>query len=69
MMIFGSPGLTHSFLEQGLIDEFLINVNPVVLGKGIPLFKTLENRINLKLLNSCTFSTGVTGLHYEKSIS
>lgn len=66
MMIFGSPRLTHSFLEQRLIDEFLINVNPVVLGKGLPLFTSPEERINFKLLNSRTFSTGVIGLHYEK---
>ena len=66
MIIFGSPGLTHNFIEQGLIDEYRINVNPVVLGGGVPLFKNTEDRINLKLLRAKTFSSGVVGLLYEK---
>jgi dihydrofolate reductase len=65
MMIFGSPRLTHSFMQMGLIDEYRINVNPVLLGNGIPLFKNLSDRINLKLLKTRTFESGVTGLHYE----
>jgi len=65
MMIFGSPGLIHSFMGLGLIDEYRINVNPVVLGNGIPLFKNIEERINLKLLKAKTFNAGVVGLHYE----
>jgi dihydrofolate reductase len=65
MMIFGSPGLTHSFMKLGFIDEYRININPVVLGNGIPLFKNIEDRINLKLLKAKTFNAGVVGLHYE----
>lgn len=65
MMIFGSPRLTHSFMQMGLIDEYRINVNPVVLGNGLPLFRNIEDRINLKLLNARTFESGVIGLHYE----
>jgi dihydrofolate reductase len=65
MMIFGSPRLTHSFMHLGLIDEYRINVNPVVLGNGVPLFRNIEDRINLKLLNARTFESGVIGLHYE----
>jgi dihydrofolate reductase len=65
MMIFGSPRLTHSFMQMGLIDEYRINVNPVVLGNGVPLFKNMEDRINLKLLSARTFESGVIGLHYE----
>lgn len=65
MMIFGSPRLTHSFMQMGLIDEYRININPVVLGNGVPLFRNIEDRINLKLLNARTFEAGVIGLHYE----
>lgn len=67
MMIFGSPRLTHSFMQMGLIDEFLINVNPVILGNGIPLFKDGRGRMNLKLLSSTTFKSGVVGLYYENN--
>jgi dihydrofolate reductase len=65
LMIFGSPRLTYSFMEHDLIDEYLIQVNPVILGEGIPLFKQVQQRTNLQLLKAVTFKTGVVGLHYE----
>jgi dihydrofolate reductase len=66
MMIFGSPRLTHSFLELDLIDELVININPVVLGKGIPLFKNVKTKLDFKLTNNTTFKCGVIGLYYQK---
>jgi dihydrofolate reductase len=65
LMIFGSPTLTHTFIQLGLIDEYRITVNPVVLGSGIPLFKDVREQIALKLLASKTFRSGVVGLHYR----
>jgi len=65
MMIFGSPGLTHSFMQMDLIDQYRININPVVLGNGIPLFKNMNGKIRLKLLKTKMFNAGVVGLHYE----
>ena len=64
IMIFGSPRLTHSFMQWDLIDEYRININPVILGGGIPMFNT-HNRINLKLVTTKTFRAGVMGLHYK----
>ncbi len=64
IMIFGSPGLTHSLMEWGLVDEYRININPVVLRGGIPLF-SVPARINLKLLATKNFKSGVVGLHYK----
>lgn len=65
MMIFGSPGLTHSFMKWGLIDEYKFNINPVILGSGIPLFENIDDRINLQLLSEKKFKSGVIGLHYK----
>jgi dihydrofolate reductase len=65
-MIFGSPRLTHSLMALGLIDEYLIQINPIILGRGIPLFDRVETREKLTLLQSKTFSSGVVGLHYQK---
>jgi dihydrofolate reductase len=65
LVIFGSPGLAHTFMQLDLIDEYRLTVNPVVLGSGIPLFKDIKDRIDLKLLNAKTFGSGVIGLHYE----
>jgi dihydrofolate reductase len=66
MMIFGSPSITRLFMELDLIDEYLINVNPVVLGRGIPLFQDVREKISLQLLKATTFEAGVVGLHYER---
>jgi len=65
ILIFGSPSASHSLLGQGLIDEFWLFVNPVLLGKGIPLFKGIVETTRLKLAETKTFSSGVIALHYE----
>ncbi len=65
ILIFGSPSASHSLMSHGLIDEFWLFVNPVLLGKGIPLFKDIAEMIKLKLVESKTFSCGVIALHYE----
>ena len=65
ILLFGSPTATHSLMKQNLIDGFWLFVNPIVLGKGIPLFKDIQNKINLKLLQpSRQFNCGVTELNY-----
>ncbi len=66
ILIFGSPRASHSLLSQGLIDEFWLFVNPVLLGQGIPLFKGVTETTKLKLLETKTFSCGVIALHYQK---
>ena len=65
ILIFGSPTASHSLLSQGLIDEFWLFVNPVLLGQGIPLFKGVTETTKLKLIETKTFSCGVIALHYE----
>jgi dihydrofolate reductase len=65
LMIFGSPGLTHTFMHLGLIDEYRIFLNPIVLGGGIPLFQDIKDTTKLKLVEATTFRAGVVGLHYQ----
>ena len=65
ILIFGSPTASHSLLSHGLIDEFWIFVNPILLGHGIPLFKGVTETTKLKLIETKTFSCGVIALHYE----
>ncbi|HAY32992.1 MAG TPA: dihydrofolate reductase family protein [Ignavibacteria bacterium] len=69
ILIFGSPSASHSLLSLGLIDEFWIFVNPVLLGEGIPLFKGVTEITKLNLLETKTFTCGVIALHYEKKRS
>jgi len=66
ILIFGSPRASHSLLKIGLIDEFWIFVNPILLGQGIPLFKDVAGIVKLNLLESKTFASGVVALHYSK---
>ena len=65
ILIFGSPGASQSLLNEGLIDEFWLFVNPVILGRGMPLFKDITGTTKLKLMESKTFACGVIALHYE----
>lgn len=66
LMIFGSPRLTHSFMELDLIDEYRLTINPVILGTGIPLFTSATKPNSLKLLETQTFESGVIAVVYER---
>lgn len=65
MMIFGSPGITQTFMQLGLIDEYRWNINSVIPGSGIPLFKSGTEKLPLKLREAKTFQSGVLGLCYQ----
>jgi len=65
MMIFGSGTIVEQLTNLGLIDEYQLMVNPVILGKGKPLFKDIQGRMKLKLVNTKTFSSGVVLLQYQ----
>jgi dihydrofolate reductase len=64
ILLFGSPATTHSLIQLNLIDGYWLFVNPIILGKGIPLFKNIEEKIKLRLLNTQQFTGGVTELNY-----
>ncbi|WP_426532371.1 dihydrofolate reductase family protein [Bradyrhizobium sp. McL0615] len=63
IFLFGSADLADCLIRHGLIDEFRIALNPVILGGGTPLFKPGENR-KLKLVDSRSMSTGIVILRY-----
>jgi len=64
-ILVGSPSLIVALTELNLIDEYQLCVHPVVLGRGLPLFKNINNRIIFKLLKTKTFSSGSITLYYE----
>jgi len=64
ILLFGSPTATHALMQLNLIDGYWLFVNPVILGKGIPLFTDIKDKINLKLLTTRQFTCGVTELSY-----
>jgi dihydrofolate reductase len=65
LLIFGSPGLTQAFLEMDVIDEFWINLNPVLLGQGVRYFDKAV-RTRLMLASQRVFDNGVIRLNYVK---
>ena len=65
MVIFGSGSIVSTFMQFGLIDEYRIIVNPVVLGSGKPLFKGINEKHNLKLLKTEVLGSGVVILYYQ----
>ena len=64
ILLFGSPTATHSLMQQNLIDGYWLFVNPIILGEGIPLFVDIKDKINLKLLTTRQFTSGVIELNY-----
>jgi dihydrofolate reductase len=53
--LLGSGSIVSQLAQRGLIDEYRIMVNPIVLGQGTPLFKDIKNRLTMKLLRTRTF--------------
>jgi dihydrofolate reductase len=68
IFIFGSSDLAVSLLQQGLIDEFRVMVNPVVLGKGKALFEGIERKLDLKLIKTRLFKSGNVLLYYTPAM-
>lgn len=62
--IVGSSNLTTSLLRMGLVDELRIMVNPVLLGRGTPLFEGAD-RAGLTLLETRSFGSGNVLLAYQ----
>src|SRR6185503_55700 len=64
-ILVGSPSLIVALAQLDLIDEYQLGVQPIVLGSGLPLFKNITDRIDLKLLKTKTFGCGAVMVYYE----
>lgn len=64
IVIYGSGTIVQQLTNDGLIDEYRIMVNPVVLGRGKPLFKDV-NKFNLKLIGTKILGSGNVLLNYQ----
>jgi dihydrofolate reductase len=62
----GGAGLASACTQLGLIDEYRLFVNPVLLGGGTPYFPALDERIDLELLETRTFGSRVAYLRYRR---
>jgi dihydrofolate reductase len=66
LLIFGSANFAAGLINRGLIDEFRLIINPIVINEGTPNFKGLANRLRLNLLRTHTFQNGNVLLVYAK---
>jgi dihydrofolate reductase len=66
-MVVCCAGLAASFMQLDLIDEYCPVVHPVVLGGGKPMFPALDKLINLRLIETRRFGSGVVLLRYERT--
>src|SRR5271167_1031739 len=66
MVILGSATLASSLLQAGLIDEYRVILNPVLIGCGIPLFRDITERLKLRLSRTQSFGSGVVVLYYQR---
>ena len=64
LLLLGSADLASALTNLRLVDEYRIMVNPVVLGKGKPLFTNISDKLAFKLLATRVFHSGNVLLHY-----
>jgi dihydrofolate reductase len=64
IIVMGGSSMGKSLFEAGLVDEFGVNIHPVLLGSGIPLFCEMERRIDLELLECKQLKSGCVFLNY-----
>lgn len=65
MVILGSGSIVSQLAQEGLIDEFQVVMNPIVLGKGRTMFEGVKDKLILKETRTRTFSNGNVLLCYE----
>lgn len=65
IFIFGSADFASTLIAQGLVDEYRLGINPVLLGKGTPLFQNVPERTKLDLTHVRPLKSGVVILHYR----
>jgi dihydrofolate reductase len=65
MVILGSGSIVSQLTQEGLIDEFQVVMNPIVLGKGRTMFDGVKEKLSLRRTKSRTFGNGNVLLCYE----
>lgn len=65
MTVLGSGSIITQLAENDLVDEYGIMVDPVALGSGTPIFNNFKGKLDLELVNSRVFKSGVVLLTYR----
>ncbi len=65
LITYGGATFVSDLIRHGLIDEYHLFVNPVAIGKGMPIFASLAEKQRLELQKASVFSCGITVLCYR----
>jgi len=65
IIAYGGAGFVSSLIQNGLVDEYHLLVNPAAIGTGMPIFKELKSTQKLVLKASRAFACGIVLLCYE----
>jgi dihydrofolate reductase len=65
MIVYGGAGFVSSLIKEGLIDEFNLFVNPVMINKGLRIFDLLEHRQKLSLISATPYACGISVLVFK----
>ena len=58
--------LASTLIQAGLVDEYHIFVQPIILGAGRTIYPALNEAIRLKLVETHTFQAGIVYLRYQR---
>ncbi|HEU0047455.1 MAG TPA: dihydrofolate reductase family protein [Nitrososphaera sp.] len=68
MAILGSGSIVAQLAPAGLIDEYQVVINPIILGKGRTMFDGVKEQLNLKLTKTRSFKSGKLYVCYEPAV-
>jgi dihydrofolate reductase len=69
MVILGSGSIVSQLATEGVIDEYQVVLNPIVLGAGRTMFEGVKEKVALKQTKARTFGNGNVLLTYEPTQS
>jgi len=65
IFLMGGGEFAKTLLEENLVDEIVLNIHPILLGRGIPLFLEMNHQIDLELIESRPFKNGCVLVTYR----
>ncbi|HEX4339986.1 MAG TPA: dihydrofolate reductase family protein [Polyangiaceae bacterium] len=65
IVLYGGASLAQNVVKTGLVDEYFILTHPIALGRGLPLFSSLEEPVDLELDYARAFETGAVAHLYR----
>ncbi|MDB5090975.1 MAG: Dihydrofolate reductase [Mucilaginibacter sp.] len=65
LIAYGGATFVSGLIQNELIDEYYLFINPVIIGNGLSIFNSIDQNLNLKLVEAINFECGVTVLYYR----